>query len=284
LVAGLNTTASELPQILDRFGVFETFVHAVDRATVTEALHHFVMERRPRQLVTVNVDFLRIARALPRLKDVINRADLAVADGVPLLWLARYLGLRQCERITGPDLIELAARLSAERGLRLYFLGGTSEALEGAKSALEGRYPGVQVCGMHAPPVADYPFTNDLDHEICSRIKEAAPDVLFVGFGCPKQDLWINDHMEELQVPVSVGIGGSFNFLAGRVSRAPERLQRAGLEWAYRLWAEPRRLWRRYLAQDMPFFLRLVLAEAITRLTRSPRRALTIELGANQTQ
>jgi N-acetylglucosaminyldiphosphoundecaprenol N-acetyl-beta-D-mannosaminyltransferase len=273
----MAAVSSDLPQVFDRFGVFETFVHAVDRDTVSQLLLQFVRDGRPRQLVTVNVDFLRLAHRLPRLRDVINRADLSVADGVPLLWLARLLGLKHCERITGPDVIELAAALSAEHGIKLYLLGGTQSALDGAKAALENAFPGVQVCGMHAPPVADYPFPSELDNDVCERIKQASPDVLFVGYGCPKQDFWIEDHLEELGVPVSVGIGGSFNFLAGEVRRAPGFFQRNGLEWLYRLWAEPRRLWRRYLAQDMPFMLRLVATEAKARFMRRKTRALTLE-------
>ena len=248
---------------LRSFGIFGTYVHGVNRRAARSILAQFIEAGEPRQLVTVNIDFLRIAESVPALKAVINTSALAVPDGKPLVWLARCVGLRDCERVTGPDLIEAAAALSVEQGTRLFFLGGTAEAAEGAKRALESRHPGLQVCGMFAPPEASYPFPEELDHEICDRIREAKPDVLFVAFGCPKQDLWIRDHLQELGVPVSVGIGGSFNFLSGRVSRAPTKLQHLGLEWVYRLWREPRRLWRRYLLHDLPFVLRLAVAEVM---------------------
>jgi N-acetylglucosaminyldiphosphoundecaprenol N-acetyl-beta-D-mannosaminyltransferase len=228
-------------------------------------------------MVTVNVDFLRIAEADPALKSVINTSDLAVPDGTPLVWLSRCVGIRDCERVTGPELIEAAAFLSAERGIKLFFLGGTPDAAEGAKRDLEYRHAGVNICGVYSPPEAAYPFPAELDREICDRVRAAQPDVLFVGFGCPKQDYWIRDHMEELGVPVSVGIGGSFNFLSGRVARAPTKLQHLGLEWVYRLWREPRRLWRRYLLHDLPFVLRLAAAEVLAGSLSRRRPGLSLE-------
>jgi N-acetylglucosaminyldiphosphoundecaprenol N-acetyl-beta-D-mannosaminyltransferase len=248
-----------------RFGIFGTYIHGANINVAERLLHNFVTERRPRQLVTVNVDFLRIAETMPELKEVINSADLAVPDGRPLVWMARYLGIKDCDRVTGPDLIEAAAALSMSQGTKLFFLGGTPGAVKGAKRVVEERYPGVNVCGVMAPPEASYPFPEELDGEICDAIRAAQPDVLFVGFGCPKQDLWIRDHLQELSVPVSVGIGGSFNFLAGHVSRAPVKLQHLGLEWVYRLWQEPRRLWRRYLVHDLPFVARLAMTELVAR-------------------
>jgi N-acetylglucosaminyldiphosphoundecaprenol N-acetyl-beta-D-mannosaminyltransferase len=251
---------------LSRFGILGTYIHGANRRIARRVLHAFVQEGEPRQLVTVNVDFLRIAETMPRLKDVINTADLAVPDGTPLVWMARYLGLKDCERVTGPDLIEAAAALSVDQGIKLFFLGGSPGAAEGARRVIEERFPGVHICGLMSPPEASYPFPQDLDDAICESIRQAQPDVLFVGFGCPKQDLWIRDHLQELRVPVSVGIGGSFNFLSGHVSRAPAKLQHLGLEWVYRLWQEPRRLWRRYLVHDLPFVARLAMTELAARV------------------
>jgi N-acetylglucosaminyldiphosphoundecaprenol N-acetyl-beta-D-mannosaminyltransferase len=247
-----------------RFSVQGTFIDAMSLATVETILLRYLDERIPRQIVTVNLDFLTIAKSLPQMQHVINRASLAVTDGFPLVWLARRLGYGDSQRITGPDLIEMAARLSVQRGFKLFLLGSTPEACRASGQVLEERFPGVQICGTFSPPDASYPFPDHLNEDICSRIRSAKPDILFVGFGCPKQEFWIRDCIERLDVPVCVGVGGSFNFLAGAISRAPAWMQRSGLEWVYRLWQEPRRLWRRYLLQDIPFVLSLGVSAIIS--------------------
>jgi N-acetylglucosaminyldiphosphoundecaprenol N-acetyl-beta-D-mannosaminyltransferase len=255
-----------------RFRVHETYVHAVNPASVGELIADYLEDGGVHQIVTANMDFLRIAREQPAFNDVINSARLTVPDGRPLVWMARYLGFSDCDRVTGPDVMEAAARLSAERGYRLFLLGGAAGVADLAKEALEALVPGVQICGTYSPPASDYPFPAALDAEVSERVLAARPDVLFVGFGCPKQDLWIRDHMDQLGVSLSVGIGGSYNFFSGLVPRAPLRLQRWGLEWVYRLYREPRRLWRRYLLEDIPFAVRVVAAEAQRRagLRRTP--------------
>ena len=273
---GTPTATAVLPNALDRFRVFDTLVHGVDKASALRVLDSLIEDGQPHQVVTVNVDFLRIAERLPRLQDVINTSDLAVPDGVPLVWMARYLGMKNCRRITGPDLIEAIAQLSVERDKRIYLLGGARGAATGARERLQARFPGLNVCGVHEPMEAEYPFPPEMDEDICRRIRDAKPDVLFVAFGCPKQDLWIRDHMQSLGVPISIGVGGSFNFLSGRIPRAPKAMQRLGLEWVYRLGREPHRLWRRYLLADLPFAVRLIVAETVARLTLR-RRPLSLQ-------
>jgi len=263
---------------LPRIRVFQTWVHGVNRRTAAERLHALLEDGRPHQVVTVNLDFLRIARSMPAFNQIINEADLAVPDGKPIVWIARYLGLRACERVTGPELMEACAELSALRGYRMFFLGAAPGVAEQAAKALAQRYPGAQVCGAFSPPESDYPFPPEVDCEMVSRVRAAAPDVLFVAFGCPKQDLWIAEHKDGLGVPVSIGVGGSFNFLSGEIPRAPRRLQGMGLEWTHRLYREPRRLWRRYLLQDVPFAGQILLAEGARRIGLSQIHALALEL------
>jgi N-acetylglucosaminyldiphosphoundecaprenol N-acetyl-beta-D-mannosaminyltransferase len=261
------TLVEHRPETLTpRFRILDTAVHAVNRESVRGHLGRFLEERRPRQIVTVNVDFLRQASVSPAFNDLINDADLVVPDGRPLVWLARRLGFADCDRVTGPDVIELCAELSAMHGYRLFLLGGAEGLAEQAKLALESAYPGVEICGAYSPPAADYPFTAAIRDEINQRLEQSRPDVVFVAFGCPKQELWIRDHIEPLSIPVAVGVGGSFSFFAGLVPRAPRAFQRCGLEWTYRLYREPRRLWRRYLRDDLPFVLRLAALAAGRRL------------------
>jgi N-acetylglucosaminyldiphosphoundecaprenol N-acetyl-beta-D-mannosaminyltransferase len=265
------------PVDLPRFRVFGTPIHAVDLPATEGILRAFLDTRVPRQVATVNVDFLRIAAASPSFNHVLDETDLVVADGRPLVWLARYLGLKACGRVTGIDIIEACARLSQQHGYRIFLLGGADGVAEEAKRRLETSVPGVTICGTYSPPPSDYPFPDQVEEVICQRVREAAPDILFVAFGCPKQEFWIRDHCKSLNVPLAVGIGGSFNFLCGTVKRAPGLVQSLGLEWVYRLYREPRRLWRRYLLGDLPFAARLIAAELVCRLGLRRKAVLRIE-------
>ncbi len=259
-----------------RFRVLDTLVHAVDCSAVEPIVGRLLEDGGCHQVVTVNLDFLRQASVSGAFRDVINAADLTVPDGKPLVWMARYLGLAPCERVTGTDVIDICARLSAERGYRIFLLGGAPGLAEAARRRLEAAYPGVQVCGAYAPQPADYPFPPQVEDAISRRVLEAAPNIVFVAFGCPKQDFWIRDHMKELRLSLSIGVGGSFSFLAGEMPRAPRTMQRLGLEWSYRLYREPRRLARRYLRDDLPFVMRITTLELLARLRILRRPVLEV--------
>jgi N-acetylglucosaminyldiphosphoundecaprenol N-acetyl-beta-D-mannosaminyltransferase len=245
--------------------IASALVTPTNASTVRTLLSRFLEERIPRQIVTVNLDFVQRAETSTAFRQVINESDLAVLDGRPLVWMARHAGI-DCERVTGPDLISILCELSAQHGHKLFLLGSGPGVAEAAEAQMQRSFPGVQVCGTLSPPFTEYPFTMELESEINARILEAQPDILLVAFGCPKQDFWIYDHLRQLNVPISIGIGGSLDFIAGRVPRAPQVLQRWGLEWLYRLRQEPRRLWRRYLANDLPFALRLIAMHSLATL------------------
>ena len=205
------------------------------------------------QICTVNPEFLIEARRSPQFAAVLERADLCVPDGGGLLWAAKLLGAPMHERVTGSDGIYRICALAAQNGWRVYFLGAASGVAERASQALCGRYPGLLVAGTYSgdPTDADWP-------EIQQRLQKSKPDILFVAFGHPKQDLWIDQHRTELPVKVAMGIGGAFDFVAGVRRRAPHWMQRLGLEWLFRLVQEPWR-WRRMLA--LPHFVVLVLGQ-----------------------
>ncbi len=226
----------------------------LDAVTAAEALERIaamVATRRPHYIVTPNVDFLVQARGDAELHRILCAADLVLCDGQPLVWASRWLGNPLPERVAGadlaPKLIEQAARL----GHRLFLLGATPEANEAAAARLRSRYPDLQLTGHYAPPFR--PLAEMNHEEIVRRIRAAKPDLLFVSFGCPKQEKWIAMHYRTLEVPVCLGVGATIDFLAGRVSRAPVWMRRIGLEWTYRLMREPRRLFRRY-ATDVRCF------------------------------
>jgi N-acetylglucosaminyldiphosphoundecaprenol N-acetyl-beta-D-mannosaminyltransferase len=230
----------------------------IDKVTLDDAVqraHEFIVSGTHHQIVTVNVDFLRLAEENIEFKGVINRSDLAIADGMPLVWASGWLGDRLPERVTGVELVDRCCALAAQNGFKIFLLGGEEGVPEGAAEIMRSRHPSLQVVGAYSPPIG--PFTEDEDRKICAMIKEANPDILLVAFGAPKQDLWIAQHRDELRVPVAMGVGGVFNFLTGRVKRAPRWMQQRGLEWLYRVFQEPRRLWRRYFLQDMPMLFRI---------------------------
>jgi N-acetylglucosaminyldiphosphoundecaprenol N-acetyl-beta-D-mannosaminyltransferase len=233
----------------------------IGRMSMTEVLEdlaRFIASGTPHQIVTVNLDFIRIAQHDATFRDAVNQADLSVADGMPLIWLSRLLRAPLPERITGIDLTQQCAALAAAHGYSLYLLGGEPGVAELAADALARRHAALRIAGMYAPPVG--PFTAGEERRMIDGIRAARPDILLVAFGAPRQDVWIRAHLEELDVPVCIGVGGTFNFLARRQPRAPRWLQNIGLEWAHRLVHEPRRLWRRYLLGDLPLVARIALA------------------------
>jgi len=208
------------------------------------------------QVATVNADFVVKSMTDPELRYLLQEADLATADGMPLVWGARLLGVELEGRVAGADMIPALAERAAEKGYSVYFLGAAPGVAAQAAQILKEQYPDLIVAGVHSPP---YSSVIDMDPAIIEEIKAARPDILLVAFGNPKQEKWIGMYGRELAIPVMIGVGGTFDFITGNTKRAPGWMQRFGLEWLHRLLKEPRRLWRRY-AVDMvgfgTFFLR----------------------------
>jgi N-acetylglucosaminyldiphosphoundecaprenol N-acetyl-beta-D-mannosaminyltransferase len=196
------------------------------------------------QIATANVDFLVNSVNDEELRETLNRCDIVLADGMPLVWASHFLGTRLKERVAGADLVPQLARLSSQHGYRIFMLGADEESSAGAARWMQRNFPGVCISGRYCP--AFQPL-EEMDHEeILIRIEESKPDILLVAFGNPKQEKWIAMHRSRLRVPVCIGVGGSFEFLSGRFRRAPAWMQRSGLEWLYRMIQEPSRLAKRY--------------------------------------
>jgi N-acetylglucosaminyldiphosphoundecaprenol N-acetyl-beta-D-mannosaminyltransferase len=234
--------------------------HNVSFADTVEWVRQRIRSRRPAYIATVNMDFVTQAWRDPELQRILLEADLVVADGIPIVWLSRILGHPLKERVTGSDLVPMFAELAAREGFSLFGLGGAPGVAERATAKLVERYPGLRIAGCYSPPKADI---LDMDNAgILARIEAAAPDILLVAFGAPKQEKWVNMHIRRWQVPVAIGIGGSLDFLAGAQKRAPRWVQRLALEWLWRMLSDPRRLFRRYVA-NIAF-----LSGAVIRLLR----------------
>ena len=232
---------------------------AIDPVTVAQAMAQveaYVERDQPHQIVTVNVDFVKIAQENERFRRIVNTADLSVAAGKPLLWAARWTGQKLPARITGMDLVLGVAELAAKRDETIFLLGAAEGIAARAAATLQARYSGLKVA-FYSPPIGA--FSAEENARMVELIRASGATYLFVAFGAPKQDIWINEHLYELGVPVCAGIGGVLNFLAGSVKRAPGWVQRSGMEWLYRVIQEPTRLWRRYFLEDLPIFVRMLM-------------------------
>ena len=226
----------------------------ISKVTEKEAVEEIVsLAKRGRTgraafVATLNVDFVTNAVSSwpfggnEELWGYLRNADMVTADGMPVVWLSKILFNPLPARVTGADLVPPLCRRCAEEGLSIYVLGGWGPVLEAAFEKLRAQAPGLKVAGYDPCYVkmdADQP-------EIVERINAARPDLLFVALGNPKQELWMGRNAAKIDVPVVMGVGGTFNFLAGKVKRAPKWMQHGGMEWLYRIKQEPRRLWRRY--------------------------------------
>ncbi len=228
----------------------------VDSVTMDETLEEverLIRARRPSYIVTPNVDVLVQLQTDHEFKRIYDGASLVLPDGMPLLWAARFLGTPFKAKVSGSDLfIELCAR-AAKKGHKVYFMGAMPGVAQKAAEILKRRFPGLQVTGTYSPS-----FGFEKNEAECvliaQKIREATPDVLFVGLGSPKQEKWTDRFKDKHGAPVSVMVGISFDYVAGTVRRAPKWMQNAGLEWSWRLMMEPKRLWKRYLVNDPKFF------------------------------
>jgi len=230
-------------------------VDGITHAELLGVVDEFVAGRQPHQIVTLNPEMLVAAHTDTGFRAMLRQADLRVADGVGLMLAARLLGRPLPERITGSDGIYRLATHCAERGYRPYFLGAASGVAEKAAEGLVALNPGLKVAGTFAgsPRLEE-------EAEIIGRVRATAPDILFVAYGVPAEERWIARNRERLGVPVMMGVGGTFDFVAGVARRAPGWMRRAGLEWLHRLAREPWR-WRRQLA--LPRFAYLVLRQRL---------------------
>jgi N-acetylglucosaminyldiphosphoundecaprenol N-acetyl-beta-D-mannosaminyltransferase len=197
----------------------------------------------------------------PDLAAIHAAAGMVTTDGMPLVWMARALG-RPAERVCGPDLLPAVVADGLAAGRRHYLYGSTAAVVEQLRANLLDRFPGARVVGAYSPPFR--PLTDDEDAAIVAAINAAEPDVVWVGLGAPKQERWMAAHRAVLRAPVLVGVGAAFDFHAGTKRRPPRWVQQAGLEWAFRLASEPRRLWRRYV-HVVPRFVLLASGQLLAR-------------------
>jgi N-acetylglucosaminyldiphosphoundecaprenol N-acetyl-beta-D-mannosaminyltransferase len=233
---------------MDRARILNADFHATTLEQCVDDVARHLREGKTGWLCTVNVAILIMMRSDPFLQSFVDRAAFVVADGQPLVWVAPVFGTSLPSRVAGVDLIYALSRRAAREKLSIGLIGAKRRIVEAVGERLGEMYPALRVAY-----VGDGYFSEDEAPARARAIREARTDVLFVGMGVPRQEQFIDRHWHELGVKLAIGVGGSFDVLAGLRVRAPEILQRSGMEWAFRLAQEPRRLWKRYLVTNSSF-------------------------------
>jgi N-acetylglucosaminyldiphosphoundecaprenol N-acetyl-beta-D-mannosaminyltransferase len=235
----------------------------VDPLTIDEAVEtiaSWIERRQPHYVCITGVHGVMESQDDPELRRIHRRAGLVAPDGMPLVWLSRWRGARSVERVYGPDLMLHSFARSEPAGWRHFLYGATPETLARLESNLRGRFPVAQIVGALSPPFR--PLTEAEDEDVVRRIDAARADIVWVGLSTPKQERWMAAHVGRTSGPVLVGVGAAFDFHAGIKRQAPAWMQRAGLEWLFRLGTEPRRLAGRYLRNN-PRFVWLTLQQTL---------------------
>lgn len=237
-------------------------IHAIRIANALEAMHGWIEERRSHYICCAPAHAIMECHDHPDLRPVYNHSGLTTPDGMPVVWLIRWAGHKDVERVYGPDLLLAACAYGLARGWRHYFYGGAPGIPERLVECLRTRFPALQVAGLESPPFRE--LTPEEQVEALQRIRGAQADILWVGLGSPRQERWMAQQVSEQPglAPVLVGVGAAFDFLSGNKPQAPRWMQRSGLEWLFRLFSEPKRLWKRYLL-GYPRFVALVLLQKI---------------------
>ncbi|MBM2839638.1 MAG: glycosyl transferase, WecB/TagA/CpsF family [Bacteroidetes bacterium] len=234
--------SSHHPKQLPKINILGVYVHVVSMTEVLSAVADMATRNAPHQVATVNPEFIMTAQRHHEFRKVLNDSSLAFADGIGVVWASRILGHPIAERVPGVEVVENLATIAAERGLRVFLLGGAPGIAEEAAQRLKERNPRLIIAGTYAGS----PKPGD-DAMICGIVEKAKPHFLFVAYGAPNQDLWIARNQPRLKIPVAMGVGGTFDFIVGKSVRAPRVFRMVGLEWLYRLIREPGR-WKRQLA------------------------------------
>ena len=249
-----------------RIDILGVGVSAINMDDAIAAIEQWIEQRTPHYVCIRDVHGLIASQKDSRLRDIHNQAGLVTPDGMPLVWLSHWLGAMRVERVYGPDLMRAITARSPARGYRHFYFGGAPGVAARLAAALVAANSGLNVVGTLCPPFRA--LTPEEDAKVVARINAAAPDIVWVGLSTPKQEYWMASHVGRINAPVLIGVGAAFDFLAGTKKQAPAWMQRNGLEWLFRLCAEPRRLWRRY-AYIVPRFLILVTGELVRHALRS---------------
>jgi len=266
----VNRTPSRQPH--PTVNILGVPVSATYMQEAVDRIFGWVTDRTPGYVLLAGVHGIMECQRDPELLEIYQRAAMCAPDGMPTVWLGWAHGHKSMDRCYGPGLMLEVLAQSVKQGTRHYLYGGDEGVAEQLRDLLVERFPGLLVVGAETPPFRA--LTRSEDEAVVTRIAEARADIVWVGLSTPKQDRWMAEHVGRIHAPVLLGVGAAFDFHTGRVRQAPRPIQRAGLEWAFRLAMEPRRLWRRYLYANPRF---IVKASAqllgLRRYTTTPRES-----------
>jgi N-acetylglucosaminyldiphosphoundecaprenol N-acetyl-beta-D-mannosaminyltransferase len=240
------TTSVPQKQFVVSVGISKTNYNEVVRLC-----HQWVADRRngvggnARYICVTSVHGVMMAKDDPEIAHILNRADIATPDGMPIVWALRSFGSRNQQRVYGPTLMLELCRSAAENGHRIFLYGGLEDTLPLLEASLLQRFPKLIIADRYSPPFR--PLTPSEDQHVQAMIHLANADIVFVGISTPKQERWMYEHRQTLPGVILIGVGAAFDFHAGRTQQAPAWMQRNGFEWLFRLVVEPKRLWKRYV-------------------------------------
>ena len=235
-------------------------VSAVNMTIATALIRRWIDEGKLTYISPTSVDSVMESYACEDVRRAYNSAALATPDGMPMVWLSRLHGHRTVDRVYGPDLMLELCRQSVSLGYRHFFYGGRPRTTNLLVERLSERFPGIRIAGWLSPPF--HSLTDEEDREHVTRINSVRPEIVWVGLGAPKQDLWMASHLGRIHAPVMIGVGAAFDFLSGTKRQAPKFLQRTGFEMLFRVATEPRRLGPRFVRHH-PLFVALALSQVI---------------------
>ena len=240
-----------------RVNILGVGVSAIDLPRAVGTIESWIATRSRNYVCTATVHGIVECQHDEKLRRIYNSAGLVTPDGMPLVWLGRWKGFPRVGRVYGPDLMLSVYERSVPAGYKHFLYGGGDGVVEKLRRRLEERFPGLNIVGTHAPPFgAATPLE---DEKVLRAIDATKPDAIWIGLGTPKQDRWMAAHLGRLNAPVLIGVGAAFDFHAGVKKQAPLWMRQAALEWLFRLFSEPRRLWRRYLLGNPQFLFWLLL-------------------------
>lgn len=232
----------------NRYPILNTYVNAISLDETLDEIEKIIARGVPTQHVVINASKVNLMEADPELASIVNECPLINADGASIVWAAKKLGVPLRERVTGIDLFQRLVGLASEKGYRIYLFGAKEEVVTKVKAIFEDRYPGIQIVGYR-----NGYFTEADEPQIVSDMAASGADMMFVAFSSPKKEYWVHKYIDQIGIPFVMGVGGSFDVVAGVTDRAPTWMQEHGLEWFYRFIQEPGRLWKRYIIGNLKF-------------------------------
>lgn len=232
----------------DRYEILNTYVNAISMDETVRRVEEIIKNGVPTQHVVINASKVNLMEKDPELRKIVNGCPLINADGASILWAAKKLGVPLKERVTGIDLFLKLVELANEKGYKIYLFGAKEEVVKKVKGIFEAQYPNLQIAGYR-----NGYFSEQDEEKIVADMANSGADMMFVAFSSPKKEYWVNKYLERLNIPFVMGVGGSFDVVAGVTDRAPKWMQDHSLEWFYRFIQEPRRMWKRYIVGNAKF-------------------------------